>query len=48
MLKEVRRLTIQHIVETTDIHITTVYRIVADDLGMKKASVRWVRRILTD
>jgi len=27
MLKEDRRLTIRHIVETTDIHATTVYRI---------------------
>ena len=48
ILKEDRRLTIRHIVETTDIHITTVYRIVSDDLDMKKVSARWVPRMLTD
>jgi len=48
MLKKDRRLTIWHIVETTDIHATTVYRIVSDDLGMKKVSACWVPRMLTD
>jgi len=48
MLKEDRRLTIRHIAETKDIHATTVYRIVSDDLGMKKVSARWVPRMLTD
>jgi len=43
-----RRLTIRHIVETTDIHATTIYRIVSDDLGMKKVSACWVPRMLTD
>jgi len=37
-LKEDRRQTIRHIAETTDIHVITVYRIVSDDLGMKKVS----------
>jgi len=45
MLKEDRHLTIQHVAETTDIHATTVYRIVSDDLGMK-VSARWVPRML--
>jgi len=48
MLKEDRRLTIWHIAETTDIHATTVYRIVSDDLATKKASARWVPRMLMD
>jgi len=48
MLKEDRRLTIRHTVETTDIHATTVYRIVSDDLGMKNVSAHWVPRMLTD
>jgi len=38
MLKEDRRLSIRHIAETTDIHATTVYRIVSGDLGMKRVS----------
>jgi len=38
MLKEDRRLTIRHIAETTDIHATAVYRVVSDDLDMKKAN----------
>ena len=45
MLKEDKRLTIRHIAETTDIHATTVHRIVSDDLGMKNV---WVPRMLTD
>ena len=48
MLKEDTRLTIRHIAETTDIHGTTVYWIVSDDLGIKKASACWVPRRLTD
>jgi len=48
MLKEDRRLTIQHTAETTDIHDTAVYRIVSDDVGMKKVSACWVPRMLTD
>jgi len=48
MLKEDRHLTIRHIAETTGIHATTVYRIVSDDLGMKKVSTRWVPRMLED
>jgi len=46
MLKEDMCLNIRHTVETTDIHATTVYRIVSDDLGMKKVSARWVPRML--
>jgi len=34
MLKEDRRLTIRHIAETTDIHATTVYRILSDEEGI--------------
>jgi len=45
MFKDDRRLTIQHIPEITDIHATTVYRIVSDDLRIKKVSARWVPRI---
>jgi len=48
MLKEDRRLTIRHIVDTTDIHATTIYRIVSDDFCMKKVSACWVPRMLTD
>jgi len=48
ILKEDRRLTIRQIAETTDIQATTVYRIVSDDLGMKKVSARLVPRMLTD
>jgi len=48
MLKDDRCLTIRHIVETTDIHATTIYRILSDDLGMKKVSAHWVHRMLTD
>jgi len=48
MLKEDRCLTMQHIAETTDIHATTVYRIVSDDLGMKTVSACWVPRMLMD
>ena len=48
MLKEDRCLTVQHIAETTAIHGTAVYRIVSDDLGMKKVSARWVPRMLVD
>ena len=48
MLKEDRRLTIRHIAETTDIHATTVYRIVSGDLGMKRVSAHRVPRMLTD
>jgi len=48
MLKEDRHLTIRHIAQTTDIHATTIYRIVSDDLGMKKVSARWVPRMLMD
>jgi len=47
-LKEDRRLTIWHIVETKDIHATTVYWTVSDDLGTKKVSARWVPRMLMD
>ena len=38
MLKKDRGLTIRHIDETTDIHTTTLYWIVSDDLGTKKVS----------
>jgi len=31
-----------------DIHATTVYRTVSDDLGMKKVSARLAPRMLTD
>ena len=48
MLKEDRHLTIRHIPETTDIHATIVYRIVSDDLGMKKVSASWVPRMSTN
>jgi len=48
MLKEDSRLPIGHTVETTYIHATTAYRIVSDDLGMKKVSARWVPGVLTD
>jgi len=46
MYKEERRLTIRHTAEIPDIHATAVYRIVSDDLGMKKVSARWVPRML--
>ena len=39
---------LSNIVETTDIHGTTVYRIVSDDMGMKKVSACWVPRMLMD
>ena len=48
MLKEDRRQTIWHIVEPTYIHATTVYRIVSDDLGIKKVPAHWMPRMLTD
>jgi len=48
MLKGDRRQTIRHIAETTQIHATTVYGIVSDDLGMKKISACWMPRMLTD
>jgi len=47
-LKGDRRLTIRHIAETTDIHATTAYQIVSDNLGMKKVSARWVPRMFTN
>jgi len=48
VLIEDRRQTIRHIAETTDIHATTVYRIVSGDLGMKRVSAHWVPIMLTD
>jgi len=51
VLKEDRRLTrltIRHIVETADIHATTIYQIVSDDFRMNKVSTCWVARMLTD
>jgi len=47
-LTEDRQLTMRHIVETTDIHATTVYRIVSDDLGMMTVSAHWAPRMSTD
>jgi len=41
-------MSIRHIAKTTDIHATRVYRIVLDDLGLKKVSAHWVPRMLTD
>ena len=47
-IEDDRRFTIRSLVFVTGLSVTTIYRILKDDLGLVKKSARWVPKLLSD
>ena len=48
MINRDRRTTVREIADKLDISVSTVHRILTEELGMSKASAHWVLRLLKD